>query len=410
MEQVRPLIREAGEVPEVQRSPLREIIDSEPTPDTDPGEREASEGLRELAALVDPLLGIRQAEQSDPPDKLPRLYKEDFAILALLDRGGLVLPGLIRRAVVPSTAERTMRTRMNKLVRNGLVARWPIVLRDPPRGTMPPLYSITRYGLQVAQARQPAAIPPSREFREQEAEKDGHVRHDLHTISWVTELRRLLGPQATEKWRTPRWPAGALPVPQTGAGRSRRPITLKDVKHPKHIGIFDLDGDDVARLEPDAICEIHLLEDGLTFDLIIELDLTERVSYNVPKFKRYDTFLSGWWGELRRYQQIGTRPIVVFVCAGAEVARAYALAADEALQGSVGVTGTPAHERYYPAREHVFFADEADIYTGDLTVLALPALPPQVREALDSTRDPALERVRLLPDRVLRAARRARKK
>lgn len=408
-EQVRPLIREAGEVPEVQRSPLREIVGSEPAADGDLDEqREASEGLREIAALVDPLLGIRKPEQSEPPDKLPRLYREDFAILALLDRGGLVLPGLIRRAIVPGAAERTMRSRMNKLVRNGLVARWPIVLRDPPRGAVPPLYSITRYGLQVAQARQPAAIPPGREFREQEAEKDGHVRHDQHTISWVIELQRLLGPQATEKWRTPRWPAGALPVPQTGPRRARRPITLKDVKHAKHIGIFDLDSSELARLEPDAICEVHLLEDGLTFDIIVELDLTERVSYNVPKFRRYDTFLTGWWGELRRYQQIGTRPIVVFVCPSTEIARAYALAADEALQGSVGVTGTPAHERYYPAREHLFFADEADIYADDLAVLALPALPPEVREALDGTRDPALERVRLLPDRILRAVRRAR--
>jgi hypothetical protein len=405
VEQVRPLIREAGEVPEVRRSPLREIVGSEPAPDGEPGVREVSEGLREIAALIDPLLGIRRAEHADPPDKLPRLYKQDFEILALLDRGGMVPAGLIRRAVMPDVAARTMRARMNKLLSNGLVERWPIVLRDPPRGAVPPLFSISRYGLQVAQARQPAAIPPSREFREQEAEKDGHVRHDAHTISWVVELRRLLGPQATEKWRTPRWPAGALPVPKIGNGRARRPITLKDVKHAKHIGIFDLASEDVARLEPDAICEIHLLEDGLTFDLIVELDLTERVNYNLPKFKRYDTFLAGWWGELRRYQQIGTRPVVVFVCTGAEVARAYAVAADEALQGSVGVTGTPAHERYYPAREHIFFADEADIYSDELSVLALPALPPRVREALDGTREPALERVRLLPDRVVRAGR-----
>jgi len=124
-EQVRPLIREAGEVPEVQRSPLREIVGSESTPDTGHEQPQASEGLREIAALVGPLLGIRQAEQNEPPAKLPRLYREDFAILALLDRGGLLLPGLIRRAVVPDAAERTMRSRMNKLVRNGLVARWP---------------------------------------------------------------------------------------------------------------------------------------------------------------------------------------------------------------------------------------------------------------------------------------------
>jgi hypothetical protein len=407
-ESVRPLIREAGEVPEVQRSPLRTVVAATAPPDPLPdAERpEPTEGLRELAAYVDPLLGIRRAEQRDPTDRLPRLYRQDYEILALLDRVGLVLPGMVRRAVMPGAAERTMRGRLNdKLLRHGLIARWPIVLRDPPRGAAPVLYSLTRYGLQVAQARQPAAVPPSREFREQEAEKDGHVRHDLHTGSWVIELRRLLGVQATERWRTPRWPAGVCPVPQTGSGRSRRPITLKDVKHAKHVGIFDLDSADVARLEPDAICEIHLLEDGLTFDLIVEMDLTDRASYNVPKFKRYDAFLTGWWSETRRYQQLGTRPIVIFVCRTEDMALAYARAADETIRGGIGVTGSPAADRYYPAREHMFFVSEPDIYRGDLTALALPSLPPDVRDALDGESAFTPRRVLLLPDRVVRAGR-----
>jgi len=387
---VRPLIREAGEVPEVQRSPLRGVVGATPAPQADqrPDDQpEAAEGVRELAAYVDPLLGIKDAEQRDPTERLPRLYAEDYAILAILDRVGLVLPGMLRRAVMPGVAERTMRGRLNdKLLRHGLVARWPIVLRGAPRGAVPYMYSLTRYGLQVAQARQPAAVPSTREFREQEVEKDDRVRHDLHMLSWVIELRRLLGAQATDKWRTPRWPAGTCPVPQTGSGRGRRQITLKDVKHAKHIGIFDVDSNDVARLEPDATCEIHLLEDGLTFDLIVELDLTDRTAYNVPKFRRYDAFLTAWWGEMRRYQQLGTRPVVVFVCRTPEMVVAYASAADETLRGSIGVTGSPAHERYYPAREHIFFVAETDIYDGDLTALALPALPPDIREALDGTR------------------------
>ncbi len=406
---VRPLIREAGEVPEVQRSPLREVIGRTPAPQADQrpdGQPRASEGLRELAAYVDPLLGIKKPEQRDPTERLPRLYSEDYAILALLDRVGLVLPGMLRRAVMPAAAERTMRGRLNdKLLRHGLVARWPIVLRDAPRGAVPYLYSLTRYGLQIAQARQPAAVPPTREFREQEAEKDGHVRHDLHMLSWVIELRRLLGAQATEKWRTPRWPAGTCPVPQTGKGRGRRPITLKDVKHAKHIGIFDVDSAEVARLEPDATCEIELAEDGLTFDLIVELDLTDRTEYNVAKFRRYDAFLTAWWGEMRRYEQLGTRPVVVFVCSTPEIAATYARAADETLRGSIGVTGSPAHERYYPAREHIFFLAETDIYDGELAALALPALPPEVREALDGTRSPSLARVLLFPERIIRAGR-----
>ena len=153
--QVRPLIREAGEVPQVQRSPLATIVGCTPAHTQDRDEQaQAPEGLRELAAYVDPLLGIKRAEQRDPTERLPRLYAEDYAILALLDRVGLVLPGMLRRAVMPGAAERTMRGRINdKLLRHGLVARWPIVLRDAPRGAVPCLYSLTRYGLQIAQAR-----------------------------------------------------------------------------------------------------------------------------------------------------------------------------------------------------------------------------------------------------------------
>lgn len=407
-ETVRPLIREAGEVAELERGPLQAIIGATPAPDPKPDTElpEPTEGLRELAAYVDPLLGIRHPERQDPPDRLPRLYKQDYEILALLDRLGFALPGMVQREVMPGTAERTIRGRLNdKLLRHGLIARWPIVLRDPPPGIQPALYSITKYGLQVAMARQPAAIPSTRKFRKQEAEKDGHIRHDLHTGSWVIELRHLLGAQATEKWRTPRWPAGALPIPQTATGRARHPITLKDIKHAKHVGIFDLDSADIVRLEPDAICEIHLLEDALKFDLIIELDLTNRANYNIPKFKHYDTFLTAWWSETRRYQQLGTRPIVLFLCRTEEIAAAYALAADETICGSIGVTGSPPATRYYPAREHIFFAAEPDIYRSDLSALALPPLPPKLREELDSDSTFSPRRVLLIPDRILRAAR-----
>jgi hypothetical protein len=406
-EKVQPLIREAGEVPEVKRSPVRRVLGVSRAPAQRQlvlADGESPESLRELAAYVDPLLGIRKADQKTPSEKLPRLYDEDYAILALLDRVGLALPGMIRRAVMPRVAERTMRGRLHdKLHRHGLVARWPIILRDKPRGALPYLYSITRFGLETAQARQPPAVPPKREFRETEAEKGGRTRHGLHLESWVIELHEQLGSLATDKWRTPRWPAGTFSVPQIGNGRNRRQMTLKDVPRPKHIGIFDVDNKEFARIEPDAICEVHIPDERLTFDLCIEMDLTERVSYNIEKFRKYDAFLTAWWGEQRRYRQLGTRPGVLFVCPTDELALAYAKAADETLRGSLGVTGSAAHERYYPARDHLFFLAESDIHNGSLAALALPPLPPDVRAALDGTPELTVSRVNLLDAGVLRA-------
>jgi hypothetical protein len=408
-EAVRPLIREAGEVPEVERSAVRRILGATPIPDEGEaraGETPGSESLRELAAYVDPFLSVRAPERKPASTRLPRLYDEDYAILALLDRVGLALPGMLRRAVTPGVAERTMRGRINdKLHKHGLISRWPMILRDTPRGGVPYLYSLTRSGLQVAQSRQPAAVPSTREFRELEVQKDGRIRHDLHLLSWVIELHEQLGPFATDKWRTPRWPAGACPVPQTGNGRSRHPITLHDVRHPKHIGIFDVDSAAFAEIRPDAICEIHLPEDKLTFDLFVEMDLTDRVSYNLEKFAKYDAFLTAWCMKHRRYRQLGTRPGVVFVCRTAEMAMAYARAADQTLKGSIGVTGSRPQDRYYPAREHVFFVVERDIHDSQLTALALPALPPGLREALDGASNLSLSRVLLFPERITKAAR-----
>ena len=258
--------------------------------------------------------------------------------------------------------------------------------------------------MQTAQERQPPAIPPNREFRELEVEKDGRIRHDLHLLSWVLELHEQLGRLATDKWRTPRWPAGTFTVPQMGNGRNRRQMTLKDVRRPKHIGIFDVDSSNFGPIEPDAICEVKIPDQRLTFDLCIELDLTDRTSYNVEKFRRYDAFLCAWWSEQRRYRQLGTRPGVLFVCRTAEMALTYAKAADETLHGSVGVTGAAGHERYYPARDHLFFVVEDDLHHGSMAALALPPLPPAIRADLDGERALTVTRVSLLDEALIRAA------
>ncbi len=101
---VTPLIREAAEVPEVGAGPVRDVLGASAAPDGAPTLFAADggpEGLRELAAYIDPLLGIKDPEQQEPTKRLPRMYAEDYAILALLDRVGLALPGMLRRAVMP---------------------------------------------------------------------------------------------------------------------------------------------------------------------------------------------------------------------------------------------------------------------------------------------------------------------
>jgi hypothetical protein len=143
----------------------------------------------------------------------------------------------------------------------------------------------------------------------------------------------------------------------------------------------------------------------LTFDLLVELDLTARPSYNHDKFLAYDAFLCGWSLAHRPYQTQGTRPAVVFVCPDPHATLTCAREADEALTGRIGVMGTPPEHWYFLGRDHLFFAIEADLHRRDLSALALPPLPPGLREHLTGQRDLEITRVALLPDAVVAAAR-----
>jgi hypothetical protein len=408
---VAPLIRQAGEVPEIERSRVRAIFAATKAPYTQEAlfegqRRPQPESIRELAAYVDPLLGVQDApaERNEPPARLPRLYDDDYRILVLLDRAGVALPGMIRRAVNPTAADRTWRDRIRKLYNNGLIARRSMRLAHPVQGSLPRLYSLTKYGLQVAQERKPAAIAPDREYREAEIRRGAHVPHDLHTLSWLIELHEQLGRLATDKWRTPRWPGGTLPRPHTGNGRHRRRVTLADIEHPKHVALYDIQSSDFAEIRPDAIVEIQTPDPRITFDILIEVDLTGKNHYQEEKFVKYDAMLTGWWSCLRRYQQLGTRPIVIFVCQTQEHLDSYATTADRLLKASTGLTGSAPADRYYPGRDHIFFALEEDLHHDNHTLMALPALPPNVRDALDSTSALTLTPRLMLPEQMTRAA------
>jgi hypothetical protein len=139
----------------------------------------------------------------------------------------------------------------------------------------------------------------------------------------------------------------------------------------------------------------------LTFDLLVELDLTERPSYNREKLLAYDAFLCGWCLEHPRYKALGTRPVVLFVCRDERSLLGCAKAADEVLAGRVGVMGAPADQWYYPGREHLLFARETDIHGGRLNVFALPSLPPSARENLTGDSHLSVRPVLLLPETVV---------
>ena len=382
-------------------SPVRRIvgrrIQGSITPKAD---GPSADTLRELAFL-DRINEIGPADQCDGADRLPRLYDEDYTILALLDRAGLAPASLIRRAVQPDKAPRTVFDRLVKLYRHGLIARHTTGLHGHSSndGKPPLLHSITRRGLQVAQQREPApAISPKREWKPIEQPHAGRLAHDLHALGWAIEFHRAVGDLATDRWRTPRYATGRYPVPQVGQGQRRHPIALNEIPVADGQAIIDLELKTFAEIKPDLSLELNVEPLKLTFDLLVEIDLTSRPSYNRDKFLAYDAFLCGWSLAHPRYRAQGTRPVVVFVSPDNHAALACARDADELMTGRIGVMGSTPNHWYYAGRDHVFFGIEADIHHRDLAALALPAHPPGLRERLTGSRELALDRVSLLTE------------
>jgi hypothetical protein len=382
-------------------SPVRRIVGRPTGAPTAP--RDAAppaDTLRELAFL-DRINEIGPAEETGGEGRLPRLYDEDYTILALLDRVGYAPVALIARAALPGRAPRTVFQRLVKLYRHGLIARHTTGLRGHSSndGKPPLLHSLTRRGLEVAQQRQPApAISPKREWRPIEQPHAALLAHDLHALGWAIGFHRAVGELATDRWRTARYATGRYPVPLVGNGQRRHPITLNEIPVPDGQAIIDVQLKTFTEIKPDLSLELRIDRVKLTFDLLVEIDLTARPSYNRDKFLAYDAFLCGWSLAHARYRTQGTRPAVVFVSPNNHSALACAREADELMTGRIGVMGAPAEHWYYAGRDHIFFAAESDIHRGDLSALALPSHPPGLRDRLSGSRELALSRVSLVPE------------
>lgn len=99
-------------------------------------------------------------------------------------------------------------------------------------------------------------------------------------------------------------------MPQAGSGGNRHPITLNEIPVPDKQAIGDLALKQFAEIKPDLSLELRISSITLNFDLLVELDLTSRPSYNRDKLLAYDAFLCGWSLAHPRYQtqRHGRRP------------------------------------------------------------------------------------------------------
>lgn len=373
-----------------------------PAPDTP-----LPETLRDLA-FYDRINEVREAEANEPPETRPRIYATDLRIMQVLDRNGPTLPSLVGRLCMPGKSESQVRRTLGKLHKNGLVARHKIGIteRDDYRGALPALYSLTRYGFDIAQEK--LAIPERREFREPEISRGTLVPHDHHALAWYAELECLLGPEVAKgDWRTPRYATGRFPVPQIGNGHKRRPVTPSDIPVGRLQMAYGLDVNRFSEVKPDVVGELRVGALNLRFDVLVEYQANTKSEDLVEKFRNYDQFLTGWALTHRRFQALQTRPVVVVVAATAKDLLTLARHADGMMVGAIGVQGTPPADWYYASRDHIFFALEEDLHRGSLDALALPQHPASLRAQLGGPEDGLeLTRVSLLPQSMAKGTRR----
>ncbi len=373
---------------------------------TGPVQGDAPKSIRDLA-LADRIVGLDKWDEKSPGD-LSRPLPEDYAILRLLDRAGVLLTTLVGRACLPGRATSTLNQKVRKLYNAGLVAKADIDIKGRSKGEsrLGSVLRLTAHGFRVGQAE--GLIDPEKEWSIPDiGELAITVSHDQHVIAWITALTNLLNEDiVTNNWRTPRMRHGVIEPPTINVGRARRQLTPIDLQPPgssyAFSGAFTPAGekDRFHRLRPDASIEIRVAPVHLTFDVLLELNLKGKPSHNKPKFAAYDSFLLGWYREKPRYQHLHGRPVVLFLFTDEQDMRSNAEVADRMLDGRLGVMGTPLNEWYWPGREHIFFALEENVHYGSLRCFALPGLPPKIREAL-GTQEPLLGERTMLPIRMI---------
>ena len=267
--------------PKLDDSPVRRVVGRR-VPGAAPGAHEAPapDSLRELAFL-DRINEIGPAEQHHGAENLPRLYDEDYAILALLDRAGLVPRTHDRTSLSARTrAANAVLARMAKLHRHGLIAQHPIGMREHARedGKPPLLYSLTRRGMEVAQTRQPPGdLPQARVAADRAGPRRPARPRPARARRGRSSCTASSATLATDHWRTPRYATGRYPVPQAGSGRDRHPITLNEIPRPRQAGDRRPRAEDSSpRSSPTSRSSCGSTSLKLTFDLLVELDLTAR--------------------------------------------------------------------------------------------------------------------------------------
>jgi len=227
------------------------------------------------------------------------------------------------------------------------------------------------------------------------------TRRDVRVAGWVLAVERALSEGLLEL----RGSEQSVISPRKRSKSGDGPIlALSDLclpgAHTPHD--FMRTAEDGSRFEVERFESIRpdatLLRKGGQ-ELLVEFDDRLPVGIAAAKVERYDHFLTGWSTNLGRWPRTGSQlPIVVFVCRDRARARECVRRADKILTACRAYPGEYPHHWEYQGRANILFAAERDAHEALLQAWHVPALPPEVRIALDGDprrREPSIERGRL---------------
>jgi hypothetical protein len=324
-----------------------------------------------------PKRDVALAERLEPQ---PR----DLEILRALWRYEVLLLSQIWQEWWPDKDMRAAQQRLKRLVEAGWLRRFRVRLAG---GAHQVGFVLARAGFAIAKkyrGSEGAYIPGDARFEEQQVSEYRGLSHLLQTNAWVLAYRHVVGDHIVE-WRGEH--EGRLEVPTKLVGGRRSPIAIEDLDLAQYRRLRDLRSSRFERVWPDATVTIDMPHRGRTFDLMVELDRTNRPAKNFDKFRRYDALICGWWRAIERYRKMGESPAVVFVCTDEAHTASFMRAADREVTGRLARPGTPEQSWPYPGRERMLFVSERDMHAGSLRSWKLPGEPTQPTRGELSSRE-----------------------
>jgi hypothetical protein len=302
-----------------------------------------------------------ESESSAAVEKTFQPQARDLEVLRALWRYEVLLLSQIWREWWPDRTQRATQMRLKRLIGMGWLQRMRMRVS---KGKHEAAYVLTREGLLAGQRHYGSAgpyVPEEAKWRPRRIVDHRSIQHTLQVNGWVLAYKRLAGEYVAD-WHGEH--EGRLEVPTKVVERRRVPIGPDDVPRENYERVRDLRAGEFGRIWPDATLEMDLPDQGRRFDLMIELDRTEKPTKNFDKFERYDALITAWWRKVPRYRKVGEPPGVIFVCTDEDHVSSFVQAADRCVAGRLAQPGVVEASWPYPGRERILFVAERDIHDG----------------------------------------------